>query len=169
MRVYNMPSSGIILIILGVLFLLGQVSAYIHGTLCVIPVFFSYDTYFEGSIQTVEEEDGLLVYQDGANLTQMVVPNDLLTTDLDGSADVTTIFKVGKHTCRLHGQWSSQGDVPPNQPSLSTITCDNRVWKITSSDPEYKSLLITGNLHPTNPMDYNANFYNMFGKYCGSY
>ncbi|KAK9342720.1 hypothetical protein V1522DRAFT_460721 [Lipomyces starkeyi] len=169
MRGYHIPKSRIFFIIMGLLFFLEQVSAYIHGVLCVSPAFHAYDTYFEGSIQTVVEEDGLVVYQEGVNLTQVLVPNDLLTTDLDGSADVTTIFKVGKHTCVLHGQWSSQGDYPPNQPQVTSITCHDRVWTITSSDPQYKSLIVTGDLHPPNPMDYSVNFYNLYGKYCGAY
>ncbi|KAK9234290.1 hypothetical protein V1525DRAFT_67387 [Lipomyces kononenkoae] len=170
MRGYYVPSSRIVFIIIGVLFLLEQVSAYIHGTLCVSGVYFSYETYFEGSIQDVEDYPGLVVYQEGVNLTQVLQPNDLLTTDLDGSVDVTTNFKVGKHTCTLYGQWSSQGgNGPVNQPHVTKITCSHRAWTITSSDTGYTSLIVIGNLNPPNPMDYYGSFYNLYGKYCGSY
>ncbi|KAK9427624.1 hypothetical protein V1505DRAFT_379581 [Lipomyces doorenjongii] len=172
MRGYSIPNSRIVFIIIGVFVLLERVSAYIHGTLCVSAVFFSYDTYFEGSIQSVEEEVALVVYQEGVNLTQTLVPNDLLTTDLVGSTHVTAIFKVGKHTCTLYGQWSSQAPGSPvPQPHVTEITCPStdRDWTITSSDTAYTSLIVIGNLHPPNPQDYYANFYNLYGKYCGSY
>ncbi|KAK9481935.1 hypothetical protein V1527DRAFT_477998 [Lipomyces starkeyi] len=169
---FYIPKIWIVPIIVALLFLLEQVSAYTHGTLCISAVFHTYDTYFEGSIQTVLEEDGLLVYQaDGVDLSQVLRPDDLLIDDLDGSANVRTIFKVGRHVCTLHGQWSSQGDIPPSIPHVTSITCpgSDRVWHITSSDAAYKSVILIGNTNPPNPMDFYMNGYNLFGKYCGSY
>ncbi|KAK9366197.1 hypothetical protein V1509DRAFT_674226 [Lipomyces kononenkoae] len=172
MRGNNVPSSGIVFIILGVLFLLEHVSAYIHGTLCVSGVFFSYETYLDGSIQSVGEEPGLVVYQQGVDLSQVLGSVDLLTADLRGSAEVTTIFKVGRHTCTLHGQWSAEGgDAAVNQPQVTSITCPgtDRDWIITSADPKYTSLVTVGNLNPPNPEEFGVSFFNMYGLYCGSY
>ncbi|KAK9342164.1 hypothetical protein V1522DRAFT_461052 [Lipomyces starkeyi] len=155
------PKSRIAPIIITFLYLLEIVSAYEH-------VFHSYDTYFEGSIQTVVEEDGLVVYQEGVDLTKG--PDYLLIDDLIGSATVPTTFKVGTHVCTLHGQWSSKGDVPPSVPHISKITCagTDRIWSITSSDTGYSKFFQIGNNSP-NPIYFYMNSYTLFGKYCGSY
>ncbi|KAK9323693.1 hypothetical protein V1517DRAFT_319584 [Lipomyces orientalis] len=164
------PKSRIAAIIIALLYLLEPVSAYVRGILCVSAVFHSYDTYFEGSVQTVVEEGGLVVYQEGVDLTTVIVPNDLYTyPDLSGSAKVPTIFKVGVHTCTLYGQWQS-GGIPPYPPQVSKVTCPGttRVWTITSSDPNYSKFFQIGNDSP-NPYDYYMNSYTLYGKYCGSY
>ncbi|KAK9252427.1 hypothetical protein V1507DRAFT_224085 [Lipomyces tetrasporus] len=98
------PKSRIAPIIMVLLYLLGPVSAYVRGTLCVSAVFHSYETYFDGSVQTVVEESNLVVYQEGVDLTITIVSNYYLIDDLAGSAKVPAIFKVGVHVCTLHGQ-----------------------------------------------------------------
>ncbi|KAK9323694.1 hypothetical protein V1517DRAFT_319589 [Lipomyces orientalis] len=154
---------------MALLFLLEPVSAYVHGILCVSAVFHAYDLYFDGRIQTVLEESGLVVYQEGVDLTTVMGPGALLLDDLAGSAKVLTIFKVGAHVCTLHGQWNSQG-IPPYPPQVSKVTCPGttRVWTITSSDPDYSKSFQIGN-HSPNPYDYYLNSYSLYGKYCGSY
>ncbi|KAK9326649.1 hypothetical protein V1520DRAFT_261593, partial [Lipomyces starkeyi] len=105
-----------IIIIITFLYLLEIVSAYDHGTLCVSAVYHAYDTYFQGRIETVVEESGLGVSQEGVDLTKVMTPDDLVIVDLIGSARVRTEFKVGIHVCTLHGQWSSQFQIPPLAP-----------------------------------------------------
>ncbi|KAK9482977.1 hypothetical protein V1527DRAFT_414264, partial [Lipomyces starkeyi] len=152
--------------------LLEIVSAYGHGTLCVSAVYHAYDTYFEGSIQTVVEESGLVVFQEGVDLTQVMAPDDLLIVDLIGSARVRTEFKVGIHHCTLHGQWSSQFEIPPLVPTISSITCGfqglDRTWSITSSNPSYRNFFSIGNNSP-DPTSFYMNYYTLYGLYCGSY
>ncbi|KAK9427108.1 hypothetical protein V1505DRAFT_72404 [Lipomyces doorenjongii] len=157
-------------IIIAFLYLLEIVSAYEHGTLCVSRVYHAYDTYFEGDVQTVVEESGLVVYQDGVDLTTVMRPDYLLIDDLTGSAEVPTEFKVGTHVCTLHGQWNSEFTIPPLVPSISEITCPGttRIWSITSSDASYYKFFQIGNNSP-NPMDFYMNYYTLYGKYCGSY
>ncbi|KAK9489230.1 hypothetical protein V1508DRAFT_428653 [Lipomyces doorenjongii] len=163
------PKSRIAPIIITLLYLLGIVSAYEHGTLCVSAVFHTYDIYLDGTIQSVIEESGLVTYQEGVNLTAVLVPNDLLTDDLTGSAKVHTLLKVGTHYCTLHGKWPSQADTPPSVPHISNITCDgtDRIWSITSSDEAYYIFIQIGTDSPITAFDMNN--YNLYGKYCGSY
>ncbi|KAK9241873.1 hypothetical protein V1506DRAFT_160528 [Lipomyces tetrasporus] len=164
------PKSRIAAIIMALLYLLAPVSAYEHGKMCVSAVFHSYDTYFDGSVQTVVEESGLVVYQDGVDLTTVMGPGLLLIDDLVGSAKVLAMFKVGAHFCTLYGQWDSKFEIPPLVPQVSKITCfgTNRVWTITSSDPGYTKFFHIDHTSP-NPMDYYSNAYTLYGKWCGSY
>ncbi|KAK9371459.1 uncharacterized protein V1513DRAFT_455695 [Lipomyces chichibuensis] len=164
------PASRVASIIITFLCLLEIVSAYEHGRLCVSAVFHGYDTFFEGSIQTVVEESGLVVYQEGVDLTKVMRPDYLLIDDLNGSAKVHTEFKVGTHTCTLHGHWSSRFEIPPLVPSISRITCagSDRIWYMTSSNPSYYNFFQIGNNSP-DPTLFYMNYYTMYGMYCGSY
>ncbi|KAK9384328.1 hypothetical protein V1515DRAFT_612056 [Lipomyces mesembrius] len=159
------------IIVITFLYLLEIVSAYEHGKLCVTAVFHGYETYFDGSIQTVVEECGLVVYQDGVNLTKVMRPDYLLLVDLIGSAKVPTEFKFGTRVCALHGHWDSQFTIPPWVPYISRITCGgtDRIWSITSSDAGYRDFFMIGNNPPNDPTAYYMDYYTMYGKYCGSY
>ncbi|KAK9327304.1 hypothetical protein V1520DRAFT_57667 [Lipomyces starkeyi] len=162
----------IVPIIVAVLFLLKPISAYIHGTLCIYGVFFAESIYFDGSVQSVDEEDALLVYQEGVDLAQVLSSSYLLIHGFEGSTNVPVIFEVGVHVCTLHGSWFWNFDqIPPPIPYVTNITCPgtDRVWVITSSDPEYRGLITTGNVSPADPRDTAGEYYNLFGKYCGSY
>ncbi|KAK9372459.1 uncharacterized protein V1513DRAFT_452282 [Lipomyces chichibuensis] len=152
-------------IIMTLLYLFGTVSAYDRGRLCISAVYhlMDADPFGNGDWGTAVEECGLLVYQEGVDLN--LKPISLLVTDVDGSAKVSTTFKVGLHICTVHGTWDSTLSDPPSAPSISKITCSgtNRVWPITSSDAGYRKSLS----RPQSPNIMDA--YELFGMYCGSY
>ncbi|KAK9342725.1 hypothetical protein V1522DRAFT_357852 [Lipomyces starkeyi] len=168
---WNTPKSRRIAPIMMVLllYLLQVVAAYKKGVLCVSAVMWTYDVYVDGDVQQVTEASGLVVYQDGVDLTEEMVPNYLLIKDLVGSAKVLTLFKVGGRFCTLHGQWNSQ-PIPPVAPDVSHVTCPgtDRVWTLTLSDPNYYKIFGIGSTSPF-PQDYYMNSYSLYGKYCGSY
>ncbi|KAK9349626.1 hypothetical protein V1505DRAFT_151017 [Lipomyces doorenjongii] len=153
----NIPKSRMAPTIIALLYLLGMVSAYNHGRLCVSAVYHTYDI---GLPEPVVEETGLFVYQDGVDITTVIGPGNLLIDDLKGSAKVETYFKIGAHSCTLYGNWKSGNNYPPLVPSISTIKCagSDRIWSITSSDAGYFKFIHIG-----------SDAFSVFGKYCGSY
>ncbi|KAK9481609.1 hypothetical protein V1527DRAFT_100559 [Lipomyces starkeyi] len=162
------PKSRMAPIVMALLYLLGMASAYNHGRLCVSAVYHKYDIYYNGDFVPVREESGLLVYQDGVDITN--VAGYQMTDDLTGSAKVQTVFKVGAHSCTLYGNWKSGNYNPPRVPSISKIKCagSDRIWSITSSDADYSKFIEFSNEPGEGEYQYR-NAFTVFGRYCGSY